>query len=166
MVPLHKVVADIDFVCGFGVYRMQAQIERLASATPARASEDRLDPASYHLLDPSACLREAARRFFEESYRSVLFGRLSLSVAHMQAIQDMAGLNRSQFAQVLGLDKGSLSNIMSGRRQMQRSTQLIALERLGMELARPGSMKGLLLRKVPPSSPAECSPWMDLIRFS
>lgn len=88
--------------------------------------------------------RSIALSFIEKNYRAVLFKEKSLTSSELKAIQDVLGVRSNQFATILGLDKGSLSNILRENREMQHSTQILVMERLGLELSRPGSIKAML----------------------
>ncbi|HYX34567.1 MAG TPA: hypothetical protein VE954_15820 [Oligoflexus sp.] len=88
--------------------------------------------------------RSIALSFIENNYRTVLFKEKSLSSAELKAIQEVLRVKANQFATILGLDKGSLSNILRDNREMQHSTQILVMERLGLELSRPGSIKAML----------------------
>ena len=52
-------------------------------------------------------------------------------------------LNNKEFSAILGVDKASFSNILK-RDKMSRSVGLLIIERLGMELSRPGSARCLI----------------------
>jgi DNA-binding transcriptional regulator YiaG len=88
--------------------------------------------------------RSIALSFIEKNYRPVLFKEKSLTSSELKAIKEILGLKSNQFATVLGLDKGSFSNILSDNREMQHPTQILVMERLGLELSRPGSVKAIL----------------------
>ncbi len=90
-------------------------------------------------MDRKERLRLEAVEFIERHYRDALNGAFDLDAQVLRDMCELLGLNQSQFALILGIDKGSLSNVINRRRRMMRSTQLLMLERLAMELARPGS---------------------------
>lgn len=89
---------------------------------------------------------QIAVKFFKTRYREILNDKYQLKVEELVAIQDLMGLNNIEFATILGVDKGSYSNIIK-RGKMSHPVGLLAIERLGMELSRPGSAKRLVDRK-------------------
>lgn len=70
--------------------------------------------------------RAIALSFIEKNYRPVLFKEKSLTSMELKAIKEVLGLKSNQFATVLGLDKGSFSNILSDNREMQHSLKSLS----------------------------------------
>ena len=87
--------------------------------------------------------RQIAAAFFQGNYRAVLEKKKSLSGEQIAAIQNFLGVNNAKMAQLLFIDKASLTNIYK-RKTASRMISGIALERLAMELARPGSAKRIV----------------------
>ena len=87
--------------------------------------------------------RQISAAFFLENYRAVLEEKKSLSGEEIAAIQNFLGVNNAKMAQLLFIDKASLTNIYK-RKTASRMISGIALERLAMELARPGSAKRMV----------------------
>ena len=81
--------------------------------------------------------------FFRNQYAVIFRGKYQLNVDEIVAIQELMGLNNQEFATILGVDKGSFSNILK-RGKLSRSVGLLVIERLGMELSMPGSSKRLV----------------------
>jgi hypothetical protein len=81
-----------------------------------------------------------ALAFFKRKYLSALKGSAALKKDEILAIQNFLNLNNTEFAALIGIDKASLSNIYK-RGALSRPVCLLILERLAMELARPGSAK-------------------------
>ena len=96
---------------------------------------------------PGATIRLAERslaiNFFTEKYRAVISGEYALSTDEIRAIQTYLNLNNKEFSRLLFITEGALTNIYK-RKKSQNNVGGIALERLAMELVRPGSAKQLL----------------------
>jgi hypothetical protein len=87
--------------------------------------------------------RALALEFFKSAYRMILLGQRSIAPAELKAIQDILGVNRTEFGKLLGLHKASITNLFKGKAMSPTLANLI-MERLGMELGRPGSARALL----------------------
>lgn len=129
---------------GEGTFRAEVTIDD-ADLNKYRADQD-INQLDYGLTgtDIERFSRAIALGFIEKNYRAVLFKEKSLTSKELKAIQEILGVKSNQFATILGLDKGSLSNILRDNREMQHSTQILVMERLGLELSRPGSIKAML----------------------
>jgi DNA-binding transcriptional regulator YiaG len=129
---------------GEGTFRTEVMIDD-ADLNKYRAGQD-INHLDYGLTgtDIERFSRAIALDFIEKNYRAVLFKEKSLTSKELKAIQEILGVKSNQFATILGLDKGSLSNILRENREMQHSTQILVMERLGLELSRPGSIKAML----------------------
>lgn len=90
-------------------------------------------------VDIKKAERQIALEFFEERYNSV-FKEGTLKKEEILAIQHFLNLNNVEFAKLIGIDKGALSNIYK-RDSLSRPVCLLIFERLGMELSRSGSAK-------------------------
>ena len=84
--------------------------------------------------------KQIALEFFEERYNAAFKGRGTLKKQEILAIQHFLNLNNVEFAKLIGIDKGALSNIYK-RDSLSRPVCLLIFERLGMELSRSGSAK-------------------------
>lgn len=87
--------------------------------------------------------REMALRFFSNAYRSIMNDERTISVEELKGIQDLLEVNRTEFGKLLGLHKGSVTNLFKGK-AMKTSLCILIMERLGMELGRPGSARHML----------------------
>lgn len=87
--------------------------------------------------------KQIAITFFKTYYRKILEGKYQLKSNEIIAIQELMNLNNKDFSTILGIDKASFSNILK-RDKMSRSVGLLIIERLGMELSRPGSAQCLV----------------------
>lgn len=109
--------------------------------------------------------RQIAAAFFLENYRSVLEEKKSLSGEEIAAIQNFLGVNNAKMAQLLFIDKASLTNIYK-RKTASRVISGIALERLAMELARPGSAKRMVdASAAMPEPESEMAAKLNAIRY-
>lgn len=86
--------------------------------------------------------RAVALNFFKTNYQNILAGVHELDKNQIKAIQNYLGLNGLQFAKVIGLDRGSLTNVYK-RNSCSHPVQILIIERLGMELGRTGAAKAL-----------------------
>lgn len=99
--------------------------------------------------------KEIAKDFYKRMYRAVLNDKqVVLSIGEIQAIQTFLRLNNAEFAQLIGINKASLTNIYK-RGKLSKPVELLIVERLGMELSRPGSAKSM-------AKPSESLPTEDL----
>ncbi|NRA47343.1 MAG: hypothetical protein HRU09_20525 [Oligoflexales bacterium] len=93
-------------------------------------------------LDIEKAEREIAFQFYKDKYQDILSGVYEVNKDEIFAIQNYLGLNKLQFAKILGLDRGSLANIYK-RNSCSHPVQILIIERMGMELVRKGSAKAL-----------------------
>ncbi|MBF0363905.1 MAG: hypothetical protein HQK49_22995 [Oligoflexia bacterium] len=96
--------------------------------------------------------KEIAKNFYMDKYQLIIRDEYRLSVKEIAGIQDFLGLSNVEFSLLLGIDKAALTNIYK-RKKFSRSVGLLIIERLGMELSRRGSAKGLANNSLPISSP-------------
>ena len=87
--------------------------------------------------------RELALAFFSRAYRAIMNDERTISVAELRGIQDILDVNRSELGKLLGLHKGSVTNLFKGK-AMKASLCMLIMERLGMELGRPGSARHMI----------------------
>ena len=87
--------------------------------------------------------RELALSYFSKFYRIIMLGDRTISVEELKGIQDILNVNRSELGKLIGLHKGSVTNIFKGK-AMKPSLCILIMERLGMELGRPGSARHML----------------------
>ena len=108
--------------------------------------------------------RSLALDFFARAYRPIWDHERSISVDELRGIQDVLDVNRSELGQLLGLHKGSVTNLFKGK-GMKSSLCMLILERLGLELSRPGSARHMLDGGVPKSTEKDAQKVIDVIRF-
>lgn len=105
-----------------------------------------VDELDYGLTDESIVdlERRAAFAFFQENFSEILAGDRLLAGEVIKGIVEIFGVTRSDTAKLLGISKGQLSHLINNDRKISHTVSLLLMERLGMELARPGSSKALL----------------------
>ncbi|WP_141730757.1 hypothetical protein [Oligoflexus tunisiensis] len=117
----------------------------IVSVPDGWSNEENLENADYSISATEILRmeRELALRFFKNQYRPILLGQRTITPDELKAIQDILGVNRSDLGKLLGLHKASVTNIFKGKAMSPTLANLI-MERLGMELGRPGSARLLL----------------------
>ncbi len=89
--------------------------------------------------------RFAVLNFLKTNYvRSIKDTEFTLSAAAVRAIIAFLGVNQVEFSQLIGCQKAKVSKILRSEQQISKSQALLAMERLAMELARPGATRKLL----------------------
>ena len=91
--------------------------------------------------------RLAALMFLRENYkRSILDSSFYLTAKQVRAIIAILNVNQSEFGLLVGCGKAKVSKILSkdDPQVMSRSQSILALERLGQELTRAGSIRKLI----------------------
>lgn len=109
--------------------------------------------------------RELALDFFSKFYRPILNGERTISVPELKGIQDILDVNRSEFGKLLGLHKGSVTNLFKGK-AMKSTLCILIMERLGMELGRPGSARNMLKGGKPHGRVPEASRVINETRYA
>lgn len=90
--------------------------------------------------------REAAQRYFNDKYTKVLKGEHEITPSEFNGIRLFLGVNGTQLAKLLNLDKSSISRIINSKSPVQRDTMLLLMEKLGNELDTPGITKHIVER--------------------
>ena len=125
------------------IYLDDEDVEKYKSGTDLEEldyglSADTIRDAENHL----------AVEFFKLRYREILLDKYQLSTEELVAIQRRLNLNNVEFSRILGVDKGSYSNILK-RGKLSHTVGVLAIERLGNDLLMPGSAKRLIDPKAP-----------------
>ena len=68
----------------------------------------------------------------------------TLNAKKVRAIISFLVVNQVEFGQLVGCQKAKVSKILRSEQQISKSQAMLALERLAMELARPGSTRKML----------------------
>jgi hypothetical protein len=83
--------------------------------------------------------------FLKTHYKNAIKNSsFTLSNSDVRAIMAFLGVNQVEFGQLVGCQKSKVSKILRSEQPISKSQALLALERLAMELARPGSTRRLL----------------------
>jgi len=117
------------------------------------------DPESTEYYLPAETITylglESARRFLNERTSEIVSGRYSLSLDQLRMVQNCLMVNRSEFADLLGMHKGTITRIFSGELALQKDVQMLIVQRLKDEVECPGISKRLLdkIRQRTPDTP-------------
>ncbi|MCX6107297.1 MAG: hypothetical protein NTY08_15835 [Proteobacteria bacterium] len=89
--------------------------------------------------------RLAVLNFLKLNYRKAIKdSEFGLSNSEVRACIAFLGVNQNEFGQLVGCQKSKVSKILRDEQRISKSQALLAMERLAMELARPGSTRKLL----------------------
>lgn len=89
--------------------------------------------------------RLAAIQYFQDNYKRALTDEeFSISPAETIAIMAFLKVNQTEFGILIGCKKAKISKIISGKQEISRPQALLVLERLGMEIGRPGSIRKII----------------------
>ncbi len=89
--------------------------------------------------------RLAVLNFLRVNYRrAIKDSDFTFTAREVRAIIVFLGVNQIEFGQLVGCQKSKVSKILRSDQQISKSQAMLAMERLAMELARPGSTRKLL----------------------
>lgn len=108
--------------------------------------------------------RSLALHFFKRTYREIFHGERTLSIDELKGVQEILEVNRSDLGKLLGIHKGSVTNLFKGK-AMKSTLCILIMERLGMELARPGSARHMLEGGEPEGRVPEASKVINATRY-
>lgn len=87
----------------------------------------------------------AALNFLKVNYKKAINDAdFTLSASKIRAIISFLRVNQIEFGRLVGCQKAKVSKMLHSEQQISKSQAMLALERLVMELARPGSTRKLL----------------------
>ncbi|MES2614683.1 MAG: hypothetical protein V4591_04630 [Bdellovibrionota bacterium] len=110
--------------------------------------------------------KRAAFEYFRQNYTKAFEGKYQPQAWEIRSIISLWSVSRTQAASCLGIDKTTLSNQISGKRNMERSTAFLLLERLGQELSRPGAVKAMVDTDSPkPSHSTQFEERIEQLRY-
>jgi DNA-binding transcriptional regulator YiaG len=138
---IHVSVQDYPFESSFGLYNVCAEVAFDPNEHQRFVAGDSLDSIPHKIVNESSCIRQAGYRFYLNTYRDLVYRKVVLTAAQLEDIRAVLNLNSSQFATLVGVRRGSLSNFVKGRRKMPHPSQILALDRLAYELLKPGTAK-------------------------
>lgn len=96
--------------------------------------------------------RESAQRFFNEKYTAILRGKYCLTSKEINGIRLFLDINGSELANLLSLNKGTISKILNEKHTIQKESMLLLMERMKNELESPGITKATLEKINDPSA--------------
>lgn len=89
--------------------------------------------------------RLAALEFLKRNYRmSLKDAEFTLTSRVVRGIMAVLGVNQTEFGELIGCQKSKVSKILRDEQMISKPQALLALERLALELARPGSVRKML----------------------
>jgi uncharacterized phage-associated protein len=83
----------------------------------------------------------SAQSFYDENIKQILAGKKVLSAKEIRGIKDFLKLSGAAFGNLVGLDKSSISRLMSKNQNPQRDKMILMMDRLCEELEHPGINK-------------------------
>ena len=111
--------------------------------------------------------RLSAEEFVRVHYKAVTMGQETLSSLHIKKTIDFLGLTYEETGALLGgMSKGTIANYVNGVRKAEGPSSALLMERLSLELVRPGSLKAMLGKeKTFPESPNLFQKDMEKVRY-
>jgi len=131
----------------FGSFKSR-EVEILFDPSENDITPDNFDQEthSYFLGDDEIdrITRESAQFFFNENGAALLKGDQKFKKKQINAVKDFFKITASDLGELIGMDKSSISRILSGKQELQRDKTMLVLERLQSELEHPGKVKIIL----------------------
>ena len=113
--------------------------------------------------------RLAAIKYLQENYKRALTdSEFALTPKIVMTIMAYLKVNQTEFGILIGCQKAKISKILRGKQVISRSQALLALERLGMEVGRPGAIRKMIGDKeiIVEEPKAEVTEKLNKIRYS
>lgn len=152
---LAEIESDIEFVLS------DEDFEKYKNGTSINNLDARISANWVEILE-----RRAAFEYFRKNYTKAFEGKYQPESWEIRCIISLWGVSRTQASSCLGIDKATLSNQINGKRNMERSTAFLLLERLGQELARPNAIKAMVEIDSPePSRVSQIEKQIDQLRY-
>ncbi len=85
--------------------------------------------------------REAAQKFYDENGSAILRGDRKFKKKEINAVKSLFKISGAELGDLIGLEKSSISRILSGKQNLQIDKAMLLLERLRDELEHPGKNK-------------------------
>lgn len=100
---------------------------------------------SLHASEMDRLNRLAVFDFLKKHYRkSIMDSDFKLSSKVVRAVMAFLKVNQVEFGYLVGCQKSKVSKVLRSEQAMSKSQSLLVLERLMLELERPGSTRKLL----------------------
>lgn len=111
--------------------------------------------------------RLSTEEFVRVHYKAVTMGEETLNSLQIKKIIDFLGLTYEETGALLGgLSKGTIANYVKGARKAEGASSALLMERLSLELIRPGSLKSMLGKEIVlPESPNSFQKDMEEVRY-
>jgi len=87
---------------------------------------------------------DSVRRYLNIHLPSILKGESTLDGQKVDAIINFCKVNRSEFSDIIGLDRASVTRIVKGEQALKKDVLLLIIERLKDEIESPGISRILL----------------------
>ncbi len=152
---LSEIESDIEFILS------DDDFEKYSNGTSIDKLEARISANWIETLE-----RRSAFEYFRKNYTKAFEGKYQPESWEIRCIISLWGVSRTLAASCLGIDNSTLSNQINGKRNMERSTAFLLLERLGQELARPGAVKAMVENDSPePSRSTQIEEQIEQLRY-
>lgn len=105
------------------------------------------DEDEYFLSDETIqkLAHDSALRFFNQRHKEILSQTKSLTVSEMKGIKNFLGVNGAELGELIGLDKSSISRVLTSMNQpIMHDKAMLLMERLKDEIQCPGYNKIIL----------------------
>ncbi len=86
----------------------------------------------------------SARRLYDENIKDILADKKILSAKEINGVKEFLKLNGVDFGKLIGLDKSSVSRLLSENQVPQKDKMILIMERMREELDHPGINKIIL----------------------
>ena len=152
---LAEIESDIEFILS------DDDFEKYSNGISLDKLDGRISASWIDILE-----RRAAFEYFRTNYTKAFEGKYQPESWEIRCIISLWGVSRTLAASCLGIDNSTLSNQINGKRNMERSTAFLLLERLGQELARPGAVKAMVQSDSPePSRSSQIEEQIEQLRY-
>lgn len=108
---------------------------------------------------------DSALRFYNHRNKEILSQKKSLTVQEMKGIKDFLGVNGADLGDLIGLDKSSVSRVLSGKQPIMHDMAMLLMERLKDEIQSPGYNQ-IVLKNLKSSSVHEVTKELNVNIFS
>jgi uncharacterized phage-associated protein/DNA-binding transcriptional regulator YiaG len=89
---------------------------------------------------------DSAKRFLNLKSADILSGKYQLTSNQLNHIKELLRVNQSELADLLGVDKSTITRLLNKEQVIKRDFAMLVIERLNHELESPGTNKILLAK--------------------
>ncbi|MEQ1723474.1 MAG: type II toxin-antitoxin system antitoxin SocA domain-containing protein, partial [Pseudobdellovibrio sp.] len=145
---LYKIkVPEFNYSDEFGSFVIQ-DVEILFDPDLKEITPENFNPTKDEFLLDSEEIERlqkiSAERFYDENALDVIKGKMSLSHRHISGIKEYLKVSGAELGTLIGLDKSSISRLLSGKQEPQKDKMMLLLERFKDELDHPNKNRMLL----------------------